>query len=594
VNERRKQPDADIDHTSVRASARASVASLLRALRQQADQLNDQVRFRDTDPGQGHARRGDVRKNIERLSQSVASLPALQRTQPDTASLLQTLRQQADQLSGQVRFHDVGTVQHIGDGVATLSGLPHARTDALLTFPTGVQGLILNLDHERIDVILLGPDEGIQGGDLVTATGERLRTPVGHNLLGRVVNPLGKPLDRRGPVEATESHYLERDAPGIVDRTSVNMPLQTGLKIVDALVPIGRGQRELIVGDRQTGKTTLAVDAILNQRDGDTPCVYVAIGQKKSSTLAVIETLRRHDALPYTVVVVSSPDDPPALRYLAPYAGCTMAEFLMHQGRDVLIVYDDLSKHADAYRELSLLLRRPPGREAYPGDIFYLHARLLERACKLSDAAGGGSLTALPIVEMQRGNLAAYIPTNLISISDGQIVLDADLFNRGVKPAVDVGRSVSRVGGAAQTAAMRDVARHLRLDLAQFEEVARFARFGAEIDEATQHQIQRGERLRAVLTQPAHRPLSLAAQVVILLAATGGYLDDVAAEDVPAIESEVLTRIEAQHTEFFNQLNRSGELTPEMRDAMIDTMAQTRTVRLEGHPPGPAEGREQE
>jgi F-type H+-transporting ATPase subunit alpha len=394
---------------------RPDVPSLLQTLREQADQLGDQVRFRDA-------------SLVQRISDSVSPpfFPpkvggerggAGPRAQPNTVSLLQALRQQAGQLVSQVRFHDVGTVQHVGDGVATLSGLPHARTDELLTFPTGVRGLILNLDHDLIDVILLGPDEGIQGGDLVTSTGERLRVPVGHKLLDRVVNPLGEPLDERGPVDATAFHYLERDAPGIVERAPVNEPLHTGLKIVDALVPIGRGQRELIVGDRQTGKTALAVDAILNQRDSGVLCVYVIIGQKKSSTLAVIETLRHHEALPHTIVVVSSPDDPPALRYLAPYAGCTMAEFLMHAGRDVLIVYDDLSKHADAYRELSLLLRRPPGREAYPGDIFYLHARLLERACKL---AGGGSLTALPIVEMQRGNVAAYIPTNLISISDGQ------------------------------------------------------------------------------------------------------------------------------------------------------------------------------
>ena len=424
-------------------SVRPDVAALLQALREQARQLREGVHFQEAGL-------------VQRISQSTAVAPGLSPAQPDVKSLLQALRGQADQLARRVRFHDVGTVQQVGEGVATLSGLPNAGTDELVTFPTGMQGLILNLDHARIDVILLGPDEGIQGGDLVTATGERLRVPVGHQLLGRVVNPLGKPLDRRGSIETTESHYLERDAPGIIERAPVNEPLHTGLKIVDALVPIGRGQRELIVGDRQTGKTTLAVDAILNQREDDVQCVYVAIGQKKSTTLAVIETLRRAGALPYTIVVVSSPDDPPALRFLAPYAGCTMAEFLVYEGHDVLIVYDDLSKHADAYRELSLLLRRPPGREAYPGDIFYLHARLLERACKLSDALGEGSLTALPIVEMQRGNIAAYIPTNLISINDGQIVLDADLFNRGVKPAVNVGLSVSRVGGAAKTPAMRD------------------------------------------------------------------------------------------------------------------------------------------
>ncbi len=562
-------------------SVRPDVASLLQTLREQANQSGDQVRFHDAGV-------------VQRISDSVATLPDLPRVQPDTASLLHALREQTGQLVSQVRFHDVGTVQHVGDGVATLSGLPHARTDELLTFPTGVQGLILNLDHDLIDVILLGPDEGIQGGALVTAAGERLRVPVGHKLLGRVVNPLGEPLDERGAVDAAELRYLERDAPGIVERAPVNEPLHTGLKIVDALVPIGRGQRELIVGDRQTGKTTLAVDTILNQRDSGVLCVYVAIGQKKSSTLAVIETLRREGALSYTTVVTSSPDDPPALRYLAPYAGCTMAEFLMHQGRDVLIVYDDLSKHADAYRELSLLLRRPPGREAYPGDIFYLHARLLERACKLAPPsppppgsppsfppiggeegrAGGGSLTALPIVEMQRGNVAAYIPTNLISINDGQIVLDADLFNRGIKPAVNVGLSVSRVGGAAQTAAMRDVAGKLRLELAQFEEVARFARFGAEVDEATQRQIRRGERLRAVLTQPAHQPLSLASQVVVLLAATEGILDGIALEDVPAFEGGLLARFEAEHPESYYQINRSGELPTEMREALAEAMIQ--------------------
>jgi len=511
--------------------------------------------------------------------------------QPDVKSLLQALRGQADQLTRRVRFHDVGTVQQVGEGVATLSGLPSAGTDELVTFPTGVGGLILNLDRVRIDVILLGPDEGIQGGDLVMATGERLRVPVGRQLLGRIVNPLGKSLDRRGPIETAASHYLGRDAPGIIERAPVDEPLHTGLKIVDALVPVGRGQRELIVGDRQTGKTTLAVDAILNQREDDVQCVYVAIGQKKSTTLAVIETLRRAGALPYTIVVVSSPDDPPALRYLAPYAGCTMAEFLMHEGHDVLIVYDDLSKHADAYRELSLLLRRPPGREAYPGDIFYLHARLLERACRLSDALGGGSLTALPIVEMQRGNIAAYIPTNLISINDGQIVLDADLFNRGVKPAVNVGLSVSRVGGAAQTPAMREVVRDLRLELAQFEEVARFARFGTEVDEATQRQIQRGQRLQAALRQPAHQPLSPASQVVVLLAATGGYLDGIALEDVPAFESGLLARLEGEHPGILPQLNRNGELTEEMREVLMETIASYHAAWLARHALNEGEGR---
>jgi F-type H+/Na+-transporting ATPase subunit alpha len=462
----------------------------------------------------------------------------------------------------------VGTVQHIGNGVATLSGLPNVRTDELVIFPTGVHGLVLSLDHYHVDVILLGENEGIRGGDLVTATGERLRIPVGSRLLGRVVNPLSEPLDGKGVIEAADFHYLERDAPGIVERGPVHQPLHTGTKTIDALIPIGRGQRELIVGDRQTGKTTLAVDAILNQHDTDVACVYVAIGQKKSSTLAVVETLRDAGALAYTTVVTSTPDDPPALRYLAPYAGCTMAEYLMRAGRDVLIIYDDLSKHADAYRELSLLLRRLPGREAYPGDIFYLHSRLLERACKLNVENGGTSITALPIVEIQRGNLSAYIPTNLISITDGQIVLDSDLFNQGIKPALDAGRSVSRVGGAAQTKAMRTISGNLRLELAQYEDVARFARLGTEVDEATQRQIQRGTRMRTVLTQPAHRPLPLAQQIISLLAAIEGHLDDVPVGDIVRYERALQTHFEAEHAAIFHQINRHGELTEDIRNQL--------------------------
>ncbi|MGC9356918.1 MAG: F0F1 ATP synthase subunit alpha [Anaerolineae bacterium] len=488
-------------------------------------------------------------------------------------TLLDALQEEARGLSHRVRFHDVGTVLHIGDGVVTLSGLPRARTDELVTFPTGVRGLILNLDHDHVDVILLGPDEGIQGGDLVTATGQRLRVPVGNNLLGRVVNPLGQPVDQRGPIDAMEDRFLERDAPGIVDRRPVSEPLQTGLKVIDALVPIGRGQRELIVGDRQTGKTTIAVDAILNQGDeGGVLCVYVAIGQKKSTTLAVIETLQRHGALKYTIVVMSGPDDTPALRYLAPYAGCTMAEFFMYQGRDVLIIYDDLKKHADAYRELSLLLRRPPGREAYPGDIFYLHSRLLERSARLSEEAGGGSMTALPIVETQQGNLSAYIPTNLISITDGQIVLETDLFNQGIKPAVNPGRSVSRVGGKAQTEVMRKLAGPLRLDLSQYEEVARFARIGTEVDETTQRQLRRGERLQRILVQPAHEPLPLALQVVVLLAATEGYLDEVPLSKIRRFGAGLRERVREAHPGLLAQLNRTGQLTEEMRAAFIATI----------------------
>ncbi len=488
---------------------------------------------------------------------------------PDVRPVLQSLQTRAAEQELGVIFREVGTVQHIGDGVATLSGLPLARTDELVEFPTGVRGIILNLDHSRLDVVLLGSDAGILGGDLVTTTGERVRVPVGHQLLGRVIDPLGQPLDNAGPIQFTETRFLEREAPDIVERSPVNEPLYTGTKVIDALLPIGRGQRELILGDRQVGKTTLAVDAILSQRDSDVACVYVSIGQKKSSVLAIIDTLRRNDALPYTTVVMASPEDPPAVRYVAPYAACAVAEFFMDEGRDALIVYDDLNKHADAYRELSLLLRRPPGREAYPGDIFYIHARLLERACKLRPDLGGGSLTALPIVVTQRGNVSAYIPTNLISICDGQIVLDTDLFNRGIKPAVDVGQSVSRVGGEAQSDAMRDVAGELRLELSQYEEVSRFARFGAEVDAATRRQIEHGRRLRAALKQRPHQPLSLASQIVMLLAATEGILDRFVVDDVPAFEEAVLDLVRKREPEMLQQIDRTGELPPDTRQTLM-------------------------
>jgi F-type H+/Na+-transporting ATPase subunit alpha len=456
---------------------------------------------------------------------------------------------------GDVKFFDVGTVQHIGNGVATLTGLPGECIDGLVEFPTGVRGLVLNLDHNHIDVILLGSDEGISGGDMAVSTGKRLTVPVGPRVVGRILNALGEPLDEGGPVIASDRWVLERQPPGIVEREPVHEPLHTGIKIIDALLPIGKGQRELIVGDRQTGKTSIAVDAILNQRGEDVYCIYVAIGQKKSSTLSVIETLQKHDAMRYTTVVMSSPDDPPAMRYLAPYTGCTMAEYLLKSGKDVLIFYDDLTKHADSYRELSLLLRRSPGREAYPGDIFYLHSRLLERACKVKD---GASITALPIVTTQRGNISAYIPTNLISITDGQIVLDADQFNRGIKPSIDAGKSVSRVGGAAQTKAMRSISSDLRLQLAQYEEVARFARFGTDIDESTKRQIETGQRIQAILQQPVNQPLSLAQQYVSLYIATQGELTDIAVEDIPQFERELLDYLHWKAPEQLIEINKTG------------------------------------
>ncbi len=494
-------------------------------------------------------------------------------------ALLELVREKARaQPAHQVRFLDVGTLLQVGSGVAGLSGLPRAMTDELVDFPTDVQGLILNLDRRRIDCILLGSDEGLQGGDLVTSTGRRLRVPVGAELVGRVVDPLGRPLDGRGPVVAADWHHLEREAPNVVKRSPVSRPLHTGLRAIDALVPIGRGQRELIIGDRQTGKTAIAVDTIINQREGDVVCVYVSIGQKKSSAQAVIQSLESHGALAHTVVVVADPDAPPALRYLAPYAGCTIAEYFVYQGRDALIVYDDLSKHADTYRELSLLLRRPPGREAYPGDIFYLHARLLERAGQFDESLGGGSLTALPIVETKRGQIATYIPTNLISITDGQIYLDSGRFNRGFRPAIDVGLSVSRVGGAAQRPAMRAVAGRLRLELAQYEEVARFTRFGGEVDERTRRQITRGEHLAEVLKQEQNAPLSLAQQVVVLYAASRGHLDDLPLDEVARFEATLLELVPRQHPALYQHLADGDELTPEMEAELEQAITAVRAA----------------
>ncbi|MBL7201051.1 MAG: F0F1 ATP synthase subunit alpha [Anaerolineae bacterium] len=546
------------------SASRPDVASVLRALRAQAEQI-DVVRVRDVDI-------------VKQISDKAAEILGIERIKPTVRPVVGLLREQASRIGYRVRFTDVGTVQQIGDGVAKLSGLPSARTEELVTFPTGVQGMILNLEHGSIDVILLGTDEGIQGGDLVTGSGERLQVPVGRKLLGRVVSPLGAPLDERGPIEAVEKSFLERDAPGIIDRVPVHEPLYTGLKVIDSMLAIGRGQRELIIGDRQTGKTTVAVDTIINQRESGVLCVYVAIGQKKSTVLSVIETLRSYHAMPYTTVVMASPDDPPALRYLAPYAGCAMAEALMYDGNDVLIVYDDLSKHADSYRELSLLLRRPPGREAYPGDIFYLHARLLERASKLGPGRGGGSLTALPIVETQQGNISAYIPTNLISITDGQIVLDTALFNRNIRPAVNVGASVSRVGGAAQVRAMRDVAGKLKLDLAQYQEVVRFARFGTEVDETTRRQIQRGMRLETALKQREHHPLSLAEQVIVLSATSGGYMDDIEPADVPAFERQLLEWFKSEHSVQYETINRRGELSEGTRKVLLNALVEYRAA----------------
>lgn len=512
---------------------------------------------------------------VKDVAENSSAAKIVQIPMPKIAKLINIMRGVAADAEKTVRFRSIGTVRHVGNGVATLSGLPDVQLEELVTFPNGVLGMVLNLDRAHVDVILLGPDEGIRGGDIVYPTGRRLRVPVGLQYLGRVINPLGQPMDEKEPLAPTELRLIEKIAPGIVERTPVNEPLYTGTKVIDALIPLGRGQRELILGDRQTGKTTLALDAILSQQGNDVKCIYVSIAQKKTSVLSAIKTLEDGNVTGQTTVIVASPDDPPALRYIAPYCGVTMAEYFLDQGMDVLIVYDDLTKHADSYRELSLLLRRPPGREAYPGDIFYLHSRLLERACRLHPDFGGGSITALPIVATQKGNISGYIPTNLISITDGQIVLDADLFNKGMKPAVDIGRSVSRVGGSAQVQAMKKVVGQMKLELSQFEEVRRFARFGTEVNQTTQRQIDRGTRLQQMMTQPPHRPVPMQDQVILFYAVTHGYLDDIHPEEMQSFSDHILAYIAREQPQFNDQLMIRKELTDEMQvelDGFLETV----------------------
>jgi len=475
--------------------------------------------------------------------------------------MVNSLSKKSKDLKANVRFRDVGTVQQIGNGIATVSGLPNVSIDEIVTFPTGMEGMALNLDTKSVDLIMLGSEKGIRGGDLVQATGQRLKVPVGSQMLGRIIDPLGNPLDRDESIEVSEFRFFSKKAPEVIDRSPVNEPLFTGTKTIDALFPIGRGQRELIIGDRQTGKTTLAVDAILNQKSTGVRCIYVAIGQKKSSTLSVIETIRKHGVLQNTSIILSSSEDQPALRYLAPYTGITLAEYFLDQGLDVLIVFDDLSKHAMAYRELSLLLRRPPGREAYPGDIFYIHSRLLERACKLDRKHGGGSITALPIAITQNGNISAYIPTNLISITDGQLVLDADLFNQGQKPAIDIGRSVSRVGGAAQEQAMRELVGNLKLELSQYEEVEHFTRFGTEVDRTTRQQIEKGKRILATFKQQPNEPLSFPLTVVILFSLNRGFMDQVPLSQITAYEKELKDFFKAKEPRLLNDIATQAHLT---------------------------------
>ena len=510
-----------------------------------------------------HSTEGFIKSVRSKVSKNGAD-----QTKKKIKNLITTLGEKSSDLPSRVRFRDVGTVQHIGNGVATVSGLPNVSIDEIVTFPTGVEGMALNLEQKRVDLIMLGNEKGIRGGDQVQATGNRLRIPVGSAFLGRVIDPLGNPLIKDAPIEVSEYRFLSRMAHGVIERSPVNESLFTGTKLIDTLFPIGRGQRELILGDRQTGKTTLAIDAILSQKQSDVRCIYVAIGQKKSSTLSVIQTLRRHEMLERTAVILSSPDDQPALRYLAPYAGMTLAEYFLDLGLDVLIVFDDLSKHADAYRELSLLLRRPPGREAYPGDIFYLHSRLLERACKLDQSEGGGSITALPIATTQNGNISGYIPTNLISITDGQIVLDTNLFNQGQKPAIDIGRSVSRVGGAAQKPAIRNLVGDLKLELSQFQEVEHFTRFGTEVDEATRNQIQKGQRILAVLKQKPHEPISFAGTVVILYALNHGYLDRIPLRQMTKFKNKLAHHFDEHEIKLMDEIEKEGELSDSIKEQL--------------------------
>ena len=470
------------------------------------------------------------------------------------------LRSQIENYESEMSVTDVGTVLQIGDGIALIHGLNDVMAGELVEFHNGVLGLAQNLEESNVGVVILGPYEKISEGDEVKRTGRIMEVPVGEEMIGRVVNPLGQPIDGQGPINATKTRPVEKKATGVMDRKSVDEPLQTGIKAIDALVPIGRGQRELIIGDRQTGKTTVAIDSILNQKDQDTICIYVAIGQKDSTVRANVEKLRQAGALDYTIVVSASAADPAPLLYIAPYSGVTMGEEFMFNGKHVLIVYDDLTKQAAAYRELSLLLRRPPGREAYPGDVFYLHSRLLERAAKLNDDLGGGSITALPIIETQAGDISAYVPTNVISITDGQIFLQSDLFFSGVRPAINAGQSVSRVGGSAQIKAMKKVAGTLRLDLASYRELESFAQFGSDLDEFTAKKLARGERTVEVLKQGQNNPLPVEHQVLIIFALTKGYLDDIPVQDINRFEEEFNHWAESNATELLNEIRETGAL----------------------------------
>src|SRR4026209_45487 len=475
------------------------------------------------------------------------------------------IRKQIENFETGVTVSEVGTVMKIGAGIAELHGLEKVMAGELLEFPHSVRGLALNLEEDKVGAVLFGDFQTIKEGDLVKRTGRIMQVPVGEAMIGRVVDALGVAIDDQGPIQTDTFNAIERIAPGVVDRQPVKEPLQTGLKAIDAMVPIGRGQRELIIGDRQTGKTAVAVDTIINQKGKDVICIYVAIGQKASTVAQVVRTLQDFDAMDFTIVIKATASDPAAMQSLAPYSGAAMGEYFRDNGKHALTIYDDLSKQAAAYREISLLLRRPPGREAYPGDVFYLHSRLLERAAKLSELKGGGSLTSLPIIETQAGDISAYIPTNVISITDGQIFLEADLFNSGFRPAINVGNSVSRVGGAAQIKAMKQVAGTLRLDLAQFRELQAFAQFGSDLDKATQAQLARGQRLTEILKQPQYQPMDVEKQVLVIWAATNGYTDDISIENIKRFETALLKFVENSHPGLLADIAQKKSLTDEIK-----------------------------
>jgi F-type H+/Na+-transporting ATPase subunit alpha len=489
------------------------------------------------------------------------------------AEISDVIREQIKEFEKQLEVRETGVVLSAGDGIARIYGLDKAAAGELLEFPHGIYGLVLNLEEDNVGAAIFGEQQEIREGDEVRRTGRIAEVPVGEALLGRVVNALGQPVDGKGPIKTTATRRIELKAPGIIVRQPVREPLQTGIKAIDAMIPIGRGQRELIIGDRQTGKTAVALDTIINQRGGDVCCFYIAIGQKRSTVAQVVDKLVREGAMDYTTVVVASASEPAPLQFIAPYSGCSMGEYFRDSGRHALVIYDDLSKQAQAYRQLSLLLRRPPGREAYPGDVFYLHSRLLERAAKMSDEKGGGSLTALPVIETQAGDVSAYIPTNVISITDGQIFLESDLFYSGVRPAVNVGISVSRVGGNAQVKAMKKVAGPLRLELAQYREMAAFAQFGSDLDAATKRQLDRGQRLVEVMKQGQFAPLPIEKQIAIIYAATQGHLDALPVAAVQRFERELYAFLEAKHAALLKDVREKKELVPDLQKRLDAALA---------------------